>query len=61
MKYTLFSIMLLFLTSCGTLPQLYQSLEDVANDDAIDIMISREAISKETDVEIVITVKNSKL
>lgn len=32
------------MTSCSSLPQLYQSMEDVANDDAISLMLSREAL-----------------
>lgn len=56
MKYLL---MLVLLTSCNTLPQLYQAAEDIADDDAIKVTISREAISKQTDINVSIDVKNN--
>lgn len=45
--------------SCGTLPKLYQAAEDIADDDAINIMISREAIQKKTDINISLEIKNN--
>ena len=51
----------IFLASCNTLPQLYQSAEDIANDDAIDITISREVLNKGTDLNITIDVINSQV
>ncbi len=52
-------IILSVLTSCNSLPQLYQAAEDIANDEAIEIMVSRDAISKQTDISISIDVKNN--
>jgi hypothetical protein len=49
----------IFLTSCTALPQLYQAAEDIADDNAIKLEISREAINKQTDVNVVIEVKNN--
>ena len=49
----------MFLMSCNTLPQLYQAAEDVADDNAVKVIISREAINKETDIGITIDVKNN--
>lgn len=43
--------------SCSTLPQLYQTIDDIA-DDAIKIEIDKAAITKETDVAINILVSN---
>jgi len=48
-----------FVTACNTLPQLYQSAEDIATDEAIQVSVSREAISKQTDVSVSIEVKNN--
>ena len=49
----------IFFTSCTALPQLYQAAEDIADDNAIKVEISREAITKQTDVRVVIDVKNN--
>ena len=49
----------IFLTGCGTLPQLYQAAEDIEDDGAVKIMISREAIQKQTDLNVSIEVKNN--
>lgn len=46
-------------TSCGSLPELYKTAEDIADDEAIGVMISREAIQKKKDVLITIDVRNS--
>lgn len=62
MKMKIISLMaLIFLTACNALPQLYQTAEDIANDDAIDITISREALNKGTDLNITIDVINSQV
>ncbi len=47
------------LAGCSTLPSLYQSIEDIADDEAIKVSISHEAIQKDTDINVVIDVKNS--
>jgi len=57
MKFLVVPIM--FLTACSSLPQLYQAAEDIADDDAIKVQVSREAISKQTDVSVSIDVKNN--
>lgn len=51
--------MLMLMAACSTLPQLYQAAEDIANDEAIEVMVSREAIQKQTDVTVSIEVKNN--
>jgi len=53
------AILLIILVSCNALPQLYQTAESISNDDAIDIMVSREAINKNTDLNIFVELKNS--
>ena len=52
-------LILFLLTSCNTLPQLYQAAESIANDEAIEIMISREAMKKKSDINIVINVRGN--
>ncbi len=53
--------LLVLLAGCQALPQLYQAVEDIANDEAIEVMVSREAISKQTDVTVTVDVKNNGL
>ena len=60
MKFIIIPIMLL-LSSCNTLPQLYDAAEKIADDDAIHVTVSREAIQKKTDVNIVVDVKNNQI
>lgn len=52
---------LLILTSCSSLPALYQDVEEIATDDAVQVIVSREAITKGTDLDVNVTVKNSQL
>jgi hypothetical protein len=55
----LINILAVFLlTSCQALPQLYQAAEDIADDEAVQVKISREAIQKQTDITISIEIKN---
>jgi len=57
MKYIIL-FNLLILTSCQSLPQLYQAAEDIADDTAIKVEVSKETIQKETDLAIMIKVQN---
>lgn len=52
-------ILLILMTSCNTLPQLYQTAEDIINDEAIEVIISREAIQRQTDITVSVDVKNN--
>jgi len=45
--------------ACNTLPQLYQAAEDIADDEAIRVSVSKESIQKQTDVNISVDVKNN--
>ena len=49
---------LLFLTSCTALPQFFQASEDIADDTAIKIEVSKEAVEKKRDITISIDVIN---
>jgi hypothetical protein len=58
MNKLLFCILCL-LSSCNTLPQLYQAAENVADDEAIRVSISKEALQKETNLSVSIDLINS--
>lgn len=46
------------LSSCGTLPQFYQTIDDIATDDAIKISVDKDAFKKDTDVHVTVDVIN---
>ncbi len=48
----------IYLTSCQALPQLFQSAEDIANDDIIEITISKGLLQKETDLQVIVDMRN---
>lgn len=49
---------MIYLSGCTALPQLFQAAEDIANDTAIKVEISRETFQKETDLHISVDVQN---
>jgi hypothetical protein len=51
-------IILFFLTSCQALPALFSSVEKIADDNAIKLEVSHEALQQNTDLEISINVTN---
>lgn len=53
MKY-LFIMTMLSLTGCQSLPQLYQTAEDIADDTAIKIEISKEAVEQKKDIKLML-------
>ena len=57
MKYL--TLLFLLLTGCTALPQLFQSVDDIATDDAIQVIVSREALNKDTDVDVQVNLKNN--
>jgi len=50
---------LIALTGCTTLPQLYQSVEDIADNEAIGISISKDALQQDKNVGVTISVRNN--
>jgi hypothetical protein len=53
-------IALFMFTSCSTVPQIFQTAEDVFDDTAIKIEVSKEAIdAKDTNWSISVTVNRS--
>lgn len=46
-------------TSCNTLPQLYQSVEDVATNNAVDVALSKEVVDSGKDLILVIEIYDS--
>ncbi len=53
MKY-LFILTMLSLAGCQSLPQLYQAAEDIADDTAIKIEISKEAVEQKKDLKLML-------
>lgn len=49
---------LLFLNSCTAMPELFKTVDDVATDTAIRVEVDKEALQKDTDVEITVHVLN---
>lgn len=58
MKYLIVLIPFI-MTSCQAMPELYQSAEDVLNDNAVRVEISREAMPKGATVNVTIDIKNA--
>ena len=56
MRYTL--IMLAILTSCSAFMPVADDIEKIADDTAIKIEVSREALQRDTDMTVTIDVKN---
>lgn len=50
---------LFMFTSCNTLPQLYQSVEDVATNNAVDVALSKEVVDSGKDLILVIEIYDS--
>ena len=48
----------LSMTSCAAMPSLFHAAEDIANDTAVKVEVSREAIQKQTDINLSLDVKN---
>jgi len=61
MKWHCYSylIALFLMTACSSLPQLYQAMEEVADDTAMNIKVSREALQKDTNVRLSVDVINA--
>lgn len=51
-------MLLIALSSCGSLPELFQSAEKVLDDTAIKVHVSQEAIQDDTDINVAISVVN---
>lgn len=47
-----------FLSSCASMPSLFDNIEKIATDDAITVKVDRDAFKKETDVSVNVEVKN---
>jgi len=53
-----FLIPLLILTSCGMMPNFLQTAEDIIDDDAITIKVSRESLGRNTNVTAYVELDN---
>lgn len=55
----LFLLLTITLSSCSALPQLYNTIDDIA-DNAIKIEVDKAALQKDSDVIITVTLVNNK-
>lgn len=55
LAYLSILIMVCF-TSCAAMPSMFQAVEDIADDTAIQIKISKEAISKDAQIDAAVSV-----
>jgi hypothetical protein len=53
----LFIPLLFIVTSCAALPQLFQSVENIADDDAVKVTVSKEAIASKKDLKVALTLQ----
>lgn len=59
MKNVLIFIWLIcILNSCGYMPQVLQEAENIIDDDAITITVSREAIQRQTNLKAIVELDN---
>jgi starvation-inducible outer membrane lipoprotein len=58
MKHLILLTILISLSGCAALPSFFQTAEDIADDTAIKVEVSRETFQKETDLNIQVNVKN---
>lgn len=57
MRSFIFLPILLF-SSCAAMPQMFQSIEDIADDTAIKVEVSKEALQKNTNLTVTVDVIN---
>lgn len=61
MRYILPLSLIFLLTSCAALPQLFNSVEKIATDDAITVKVDKDAFQKDTDVKVNVEVTNKEV
>lgn len=54
----LYLVLLFSLTGCQFIPEMAKDLESIETDTAIKVEVSREAIGKETNVEVTVNIQN---
>ena len=50
--------LLLLVTSCNAMPQLFTAVDDIATKSAISVEVDKNAMQKETDVSVNVNVTN---
>ena len=58
MRYLSLMSLIFFLSSCTALPQMFDSVEKIATDDAITVKVDKDAFQKDTDVKVHVEVTN---
>jgi len=54
-------VFLCMLSSCGILPQLTTEAENIIDDDAIQVIVSREALGRQTNVRAYVELDNGQV
>lgn len=57
----IFILLICMLNSCGYMPQILQEAENIIDDDAITISISREAIQRQTNLKATVELDNGQI
>lgn len=52
MKFFILISAALALCSCNTLPQLYKSVEDVYDNDAVEVILTKDVVDSGLDVDV---------
>lgn len=58
MRYLSLMSLIFFLSSCTSLPQMFDTVEKIATDDAITVKVDKDAFQKDTDVKVHVEVTN---
>lgn len=59
MHFLFLSLISLIISGCSALPQLAQTVDDIATDDAITVKVDRDAFQKGTNVKVTVDVTNT--
>jgi len=58
MRHPIIYIVVVALSSCSMLPQISSDIEKIANNDAVTIKCDKDCFQKDTDVSVVVEIKN---
>ena len=58
MFIALISLGCVVLSGCQALPGLFQAAEDIADDTAVKVEVSKEALQKESDLQVTVDITN---
>lgn len=58
MRYPISTAVLMLLTSCSALPQMFTAIEEMSTDEAVQAIVYKNAMLKDTDIKVSIDVIN---